>query len=115
MQLEIKMYLEDIRRATELLQQFTQGKSKKDYISDLLLCSAVERQFEIIGEALNRLLKKAPDLGQRITSARKIIDFRNVLVHAYNVVDENVVWDIIRYELPVLYKEVKELINENKA
>ena len=59
--------LEDIRQATIRLQQFTADKSGEQYAQEELLRSAVERQFEIAAEALNRLLKASPELAQRIT------------------------------------------------
>jgi len=110
MRLEAKKHLEDVRQATVLLGRFVAGKCVDDYRADPMLSSAIERQFEVIGEALNRLLRLEPSLESRITDARRIIDFRNVLIHAYDVVDENVVWDILERKLPVLRKEVEQLL-----
>lgn len=112
MQLEAKKHLEDMRRAMELLAQFTAGRKVEEYVDDPMLASAVERQFEILGEALNRLLKLAPSFESRITDARRIVDFRNILIHAYDVVDEQVVWDIVERKLPVLRREVENLLAE---
>jgi uncharacterized protein with HEPN domain len=112
MQLDAKKHLEDIRRAMELLVQFTAGRKVDDYRDDPMLASAVERQFEIIGEALNRLLKLDPSFESQITDARRIVDFRNILIHAYDVVDEQVVWDIVERKLPVLRREVESLLAE---
>jgi uncharacterized protein with HEPN domain len=112
MQLEVKKHLEDMRRAIELLSQFTVGRKVDDYRDDPMLASAVERQFEILGEALNRLLKLDPSFESRITDARRIVDFRNILIHAYDVVDEQVVWDIVERKLPVFRREVESLLAE---
>lgn len=111
MRLEAKKHLEDIRQAAEFLAQFVQGKTFSDYVKDPMLRSAVQRQFEIIGEALNRLFKTDYDVASEITDANKIIAFRNILIHAYDVVDERVVWDIIETKLTLLLQEVGRLLS----
>lgn len=113
MRLEAKKHLEDIRRAAELIGTFTEGRDFSDYVSDPLLRSGVERQFEIIGEALKRLAKSEPALVARITHHRRIIAFRNVLIHGYDAIDDAVVWDVIRMHLPVLRQELRTLLLEN--
>src|ERR1700687_1322723 len=80
---EIAKYLNDVYLACLLLETFTQGKSFNNYQGDALLRSAVERQFIIIGEGLMQAERKEPGLRQSITNLRKIIAFRNVLVHGY--------------------------------
>lgn len=75
--LQIGKYLFDIQQACDSLLQFTQDKSFADYSADPLLRSAVERQFEIAGEALNQLLRLDPAYASRISHARRIIAFRN--------------------------------------
>lgn len=77
-----------------------------------MLQSAVERQFEIIGEALNQLSRIAPDMVSTISHYKRIIAFRNVLIHDYDVVDDSVVWDTINVYLPKLQKEISSLIEE---
>jgi len=110
MQLESKKLLDDIRRASELIAQFCVGRKLEDYIDDALLRSAVERQFGIIGESLNRLSKSDPATVAQITDYRRIIAFRNVLSHGYDAVDANVVWDIVQANLPKLQADVERLL-----
>ncbi|MGH9202551.1 MAG: HepT-like ribonuclease domain-containing protein [Vicinamibacterales bacterium] len=112
MQLEAKKYLYDIQQAVALLIQFTAGKTFGDYASDPMFRSAVERQFEIVGEALVQLARLDSDLAARISEHRHIISFRNVLVHRYDDIDERVVWDIVETKLPVLRAEVESLLED---
>ena len=80
MQLEARKYLFDIRQACDLLAEFTAGKSLSDYVTNAILRSAIERQFEIAGEALTKLLKVGPSLASALTDSKRIISFRNVLI-----------------------------------
>jgi len=112
MQLEVLKQLEDVRHAADLIFRFVEGKNIQDYVSDPLLRSAVERQFEIIGEALKRLAKSEPAVARQITYTSRIIAFRNVLIHGYDVVEDEVVWDIIETHLPVLRQEVEAALSK---
>lgn len=67
--------------------------------------SAVERQFEIIGEALKRLSRVNPDLAQRVPDLREIVNFRNLLIHGYAAIDHAQVWRIAETLLPALHKD----------
>jgi uncharacterized protein with HEPN domain len=109
MNLEAKKLLYDIGQAIELIVNFVQGKRFEDYTNSALLRSAVERQFEIIGEALNRPQKLDPKLTAHISDYRRIIAFRNVLAHGYDVVSDEVVWDVVKSRLAVLRQEVEGL------
>lgn len=113
MRLEVKKHLEDIRHAAALAMEFAAGKSFEDYSSDPLVRSAIERQFAIVGEALNRLLKEDEKTALSISDYRKIIAFRNILIHGYDMIDHRVVWDVTTNHLPKLITEVKSLLEEN--
>jgi uncharacterized protein with HEPN domain len=112
MQPESPKLLEDIRVAAEYILRVTSGKRPSNYLADELLRPAVERHFEIIGEALNRLLKRDPAVAGRIKDHAQIIAFRNVLIHGYDAIDHRRVWDAIEHSLPVLHEQVKALIKE---
>lgn len=115
MQLEVKKLLEDIRQACERILEFTEGKGLSDYTGDTLLRSGVERQFEIVGEALNRLAKAEPDVADQIRHHRRVISFRNILIHGYDVVEDPVVWDVITSDLPALYEQVRNLLSAEES
>ena len=112
MQLEAKKYLEDIRQATARIREFVGGKTWDDYETDALLRSAVERQFEIIGQALNQLSRTEPAASSKISNHRRIIAFRNILIHGYAAIDDRVVWDVVQKDLPVLEQEVQALLGQ---
>lgn len=87
------------------------GKTPDDYRRERLLRQAVERNFEIIGEAMNRLTQHDPDTAARISKHRQIVDFRNVLIHGYDLIDHRIVWSTIDEEVPVLLAQVEALLN----
>jgi uncharacterized protein with HEPN domain len=112
MRLEARKYLYDIREAANLAAQFTDAREFADYQRDPMLRLAVERAFSIIGEALSQLALVDADLAARITGFRRIIAFRNILVHAYAQIDDRIVWGIVQSELPVLISEVTAFRSE---
>ncbi len=107
-------WLDDIRVSSSFILDFTKGKTLDDYSSDTMLRSAVERHFEIIGEAMNRIAKYDPETAERIGDYARIIAFRNVLIHGYDLVNHEEVWKIINNNLPELLSQVEELLNEIK-
>jgi uncharacterized protein with HEPN domain len=106
-----KAFLWDAREAAALIAEFTAGKLFADFNGDKLLRSAVERQFEIIGEALGNLAKLDPVLAAKITDLREAIAFRNILVHGYAAIDNERVWRVIERDLPRLEKQIRELLS----
>ena len=112
MHLEPKKYLYDVREAALRIVDFTSGKTLDEYRGDAMLRSAVERQFEIIGEALSQLAKRDHKFVARISEHRRIIAFRNILIHGYVDIDERLVWDIVQTKLPVPRQETETLLNE---
>ena len=110
MRLEAKKYLHDIARAADLVAEFVIDARFDDYIGNAMLRAAVERKFEIIGEALVGLARLDEDLVSDISEYRRIIAFRNILIHGYAEIDDRLVWDIVESKLPILRREVAALI-----
>ena len=104
-----KKFLSDILQAIELIESFVIDiKDFDNYLTDKKTQSAVERQLGIIGEALNKFEKLFPE--SQISNARKIVGFRNRLIHTYDSVDPSMVWAIIKNYLGPLKDEVKSKI-----
>ena len=107
-------YLYDIRRAADRISKFCNDKNFDDYEANDQLRAAVERQFEISGEALNQLTKKDQAIAAKITAYRHIIAFRNLLIHGYADVDDRLVWDMVQFRLPTLQAEILALSNPDQ-
>ena len=107
-----RSFLWDVRDAADAVASFTQGRSFGDYLADRMLRAAVERKFEIIGGALSQLAKTDPDLASRISDLRRIINFRNVLIHGDDRIDDVEVWRTIEIDLPPLRAEAAALLAE---
>ena len=110
MRLESKKYLYDIQQAVGLLREFTARKTFVDYEQDAMLRAAVERQFELIGEALSQLARVDELQAARISQYQRIIAFRNVLAHQYAHVDNRLVWEVVEANLPSLAREIESLL-----
>ena len=104
--------LADIDLAAADIARFTEGMDSSAYVGDALVQAAVERKFGIIGEALNRLHRDHPEVAERIPRLRLIVDFRNLLSHAYDRVEPDRVWTYARRDLPPLHRTVQELLAE---
>ena len=107
---ESKKLLEDMRRASSSIAKIVLGRTIEQFRAEQELRWAVERGFEIVGEALSQLRKIDPSLAESITDWRAIIGFRNVLIHGYSVVDADKTWDIASNELPILITQIEQLL-----
>jgi uncharacterized protein with HEPN domain len=112
MRIEALKSLYDMQQACQLMVAFLAGKTLSDYESDPLLRSGVERQLMIVGEALNRLKRTEPSLITLITNSRQIIAFRNILIHGYDIIRNEVVWGILESDLPTLSGEISALLEQ---
>ena len=104
--------LTDVSRAAADIARFTEGMDRQTYVDDDRTQAAVERKFEIMGEALNSLHRTCPEIAERILPLRRIVDFRNLLIHGYAHVVPERVWDYAENDLAELRKIVGALLAE---
>ena len=105
----------DARRAAERITRFTAGKTYDDYLGDDMFRAAVERQFEIIGQALVGLRRVDPSLAAQVPDLPQIIAFRNMLIHGYATIDHQIVWDAIRDDVPRLLTALNQKLGTPPA
>ncbi len=104
--------LEDIASHALSIREFTQNHTFETYCNDLRTRLAVERAFEIIGEALTRIKRTDPSVLSEITESRSIVSFRNILAHAYDHVEDKIVWGVIQTDLQKLSSDVNRLLSQ---
>jgi uncharacterized protein with HEPN domain len=102
----------DVRESAAAIARFIIGRTLEHYRADAMLRAAVERHFEIVGEALNRLSKGSLELAARVPDLVRAVAFRNLLIHGYAAVDDDVVWRTAQEDLPQLRQAVAELLAE---
>ena len=112
MERDPRAYLWDARQSADAIAEFARERTFDDYVTDSMLRSAVERQFEIIGEALRQLEKAAPDVAEKLPERSQAIAFRNILIHGYDSIDDGIVWRAIHESLPALRARVAALLEE---
>jgi uncharacterized protein with HEPN domain len=112
LQRDARAFLWDVQQAADTILRFISGLDVRSYAEAELVHSAVERKFEIIGEALSQITKLDPFLARRIPNIREIVAFRNLLIHGYAVVEHDRVWRIAQESLPGLRATVAALLNE---
>ncbi len=106
----LRKYLYDILQAISEIEMAQErfGRMYDTFENDVVFRKFVERNIEIIGEAMNRVLKIQPEIG--ITSARKIVDTRNYVIHAYDSLKPDILWAIVINHIPRLKTEICQLI-----
>lgn len=102
MSIELKQRLYDAIEACRAIQSFTNGITHENYNDSLLLRSGVERQFEILGEALSKVELLNAGLSQSIPDIRRIVGLRNRIIHGYDSVDAEIIWDAVQVHVPKL-------------
>lgn len=108
----VEAYLQDVKNAIEEIESFLpQEKNYHFFVKDLKGRRAVERNIEIVGEAINRILNLEPSI--EITDSRKIVDTRNRIIHGYDSVSSDILWLIVIKYLPVLKNEVDVLLGSS--
>lgn len=108
----LELYLSDLLKAGIRIRTFIKDMKLSDYESNELVRSAVERQFTIIGEAMRQMEQHYPGFFHGILESRRIVDFRNFLVHQYANVDDEEVWSAARSKLPDFMLQIQALLDE---
>ena len=104
--------LRDVLESGRAIQSWCASRTFQEYETDRQLRRAVEREFEIIGEALARLARTTPGLADRIGHLPRIVGFRNRIIHGYDVIDHATVWGVVAGYLPPLMTEVEQILSE---
>jgi uncharacterized protein with HEPN domain len=112
---EVRKLLFDVERACNRILRFTQASTLDAFLGDELLQSAIERQSEIIGEALRQAAGLDPSLPERIPDIRRIVAFRNRLIHGYAEVSPQIVWGIATDDVPRLLADVRAITGEDPS
>ncbi len=106
---EALKHLWDMEVAAGHALALVEGRSLADYLSDELMRAGVERKLTIVGEAMVRLRGTDPGILAQITDCRRIIGFRNLVVHGYDAIDAEAVWAILHENVPILVSEIEAL------
>ena len=109
METEAAKYMLDARNACRAIRAFTKDATLEAYSGDLLLRSAVERQFEILGEAFSRLDRLDPSYRKTDPALGAVIGMRNRIIHGYDTVDNAIVWDAVQHHIPELDDWLEQL------
>jgi uncharacterized protein with HEPN domain len=107
MERDPRTFLWDARESADAITGFVAGRTVGQYLEDPMLRAAVERHFEIIGEALNRLLQTSPEIAAKLPDLKQAVAFRDLLIHGYASVDNAIVWRTAQEDLPNCAKRLR--------
>jgi uncharacterized protein with HEPN domain len=107
---ETRRRLLDALRSCEAISHYTEGLDFADYQHDAMVRDAVERRLGIIGEALNRLANSEPTIEEFVPELRHVIGLRNRVIHGYDDVDDQIVWEVVVAKLPNLQIRFQRLL-----
>lgn len=108
-----KKLLFDVLESARSIRDWCTDRSFADYVSNRQFRRAVEREFEVIGEALGRLSIADSVVAERIDELPRIVGFRNRIIHGYDTIDDALVWGVIEGHLPLLLEQVQNLLSES--
>jgi uncharacterized protein with HEPN domain len=112
MKTEARQRLLDVAEACRAVARFTAGRDSAAYLADEMLRSAVERKLEIIGEAFRRLEDADPKVAGAFPELRQVVGLRNRIIHGYDSVDDEILWDVACHKLPLLLEQVEKSLNQ---
>lgn len=115
MRREAGAHLWDAAEAAKLVHEFASGNTESKFNSDLILRSAIERQMEILGEALKRLRRDDADTAARVPGLDRIVGMRNVLAYEYGDIDYEILWRATTTEIPTLIPILNQLVDEARG
>lgn len=107
---EARKRLHDAREPCALIARFTQGRTFADYEADPMLSAAVERKFEIIGEALKLAAIADASVADAIPDLRKVIGLPNRIIHGYDAVDSEMIWNVVEVHIPSLARQIEAVL-----
>jgi uncharacterized protein with HEPN domain len=113
MQRDPRKFLSDMLDRAQFVSQLLAERSVTELKTDRVLRSAVERELMVLGEALYQLHRVAPETAERVKRWDDIIGFRHILVHGYEILDLDIIWDAVKNDLPPLIEQLESLLPED--
>jgi uncharacterized protein with HEPN domain len=112
MEHDSRTFLWDAQASADAILEFIAGHTAEKYFANAMMRAAVERHFEIIGEALNRFAKNSPEIAATIPNLDRAVAFRNLLIHGYASIDDAIVWRTAQEDLPILRQAIATILTK---